>query len=86
MPIHGRLPSPPVSIKNGNIRFYYGPGNDLTSRIAKRDKTIGISKGTGSIYLLALRNGQDYLGNALPIEFSPLYPANQGKDLLLTTP
>lgn len=56
--------------QNGNIRFFYGAGNEHTSRIARRDKTIGISKGDGSTFHLGLRNGQPSLDQAMAIEFS----------------
>lgn len=55
---------------DGAIRFLYGPGNDHTSRIAQRDKTIGISMGSDT-YHLCLRNGNWDLGNAKPIEYLP---------------
>ena len=56
---------------SGAIKFFYGPGNDHTSRIAHRDKTIGISGATGSLYHLCLRNGQGKLNNARAILYSP---------------
>ncbi len=57
--------------RNGNIRFLYGQGNEHTSRVAWRDKTIGLSKGDGSDYILCLRNGKGDLGYAESIEFIP---------------
>ncbi|MDY0040416.1 MAG: C13 family peptidase [Desulforhabdus sp.] len=56
---------------SGAVKFLYGSGNDHTSRIVDRDKTIGISKGDGSNYHLCLRNGQWNLGNATGIEYAP---------------
>lgn len=56
---------------SGAIRFLYGSGNDHTSRISRRDKTIGISNGDDSNYHLCLRNGRPDLGNAQAIEYSP---------------
>jgi len=55
---------------DGAIRFLYGSGNDHTSRIRHRDKTIGISIGSDR-YHLSLRNGDWDLGNAKAIEYLP---------------
>jgi len=55
---------------DGAIRFLYGSGNDHTSRIEHRDKTIGISIGYDR-YHLCLRNGDWNLGNAKAIEYLP---------------
>ncbi len=57
--------------RNGIIQFLYGSGNDHTSLIKQRDKTIGISKGTGNKYILCLRNGSANLNNAKGIQFTP---------------
>lgn len=57
---------------SGVIRFLYGAGNDHTSRIVHRDKTIGISNGDGSRHHLSLRNGQWNLGNATGIQYTPV--------------
>jgi len=56
--------------RDGPIRFLYGSGNNHTSRIQQRDKTIGISLGNNS-YHLCLRNGSGNLGNANGIEYLP---------------
>ena len=56
---------------NGNIRMLYGSGNEHTSsRVPKRDKTIGISKGESTTFHLGLRNGQHTLDGAYAIEYS----------------
>jgi hypothetical protein len=52
---------------SGQVTFYYGTGNEHTSRVEKRDKTIGLS--TSSQYALALRNGASDLGSAAPLAF-----------------
>lgn len=58
---------------SGAIRFLYGTGNDHTSRVSARDKTIGVSQGNSSDYHLCLRNGRGSLSNASPIEFNPYF-------------
>ena len=72
---HTRWDGRPVNIaarlgKGGEIRFLYGGGNNHTSRIEQRDKTIGISLGSNA-YHLCLRNGIGDLGNAKGIEYLP---------------
>ncbi len=52
---------------NGNVTFYYGSGNEHTSRIVKRDKTIGVSSIAKTA--LALRNGRADLGDASALAF-----------------
>ncbi|MHC1727033.1 MAG: C13 family peptidase [Syntrophobacteraceae bacterium] len=54
---------------SGKIQFLYGEGNDHTSLVKGRDKTIGISKADNSNYHLCLRNGGDNLGSAKGIEY-----------------
>lgn len=65
---------------SGAVRFYYGAGNQHTSRIEERDKTIGISAGNASTMLLGLRNGLPDLGyaNALLIQPAALPPPSPG--------
>lgn len=72
---HTRWDGRPVNIavklgKDGEIQFLYGGGNNHTSRIEQRDKTIGISMGNNS-YHLCLRNGIGDLGNYRAIEYLP---------------
>jgi hypothetical protein len=52
---------------DGSFTLYYGAGNDLTSRVSMRDKTIGL--GTGSVLHPALRNGVSDLGYAPALAF-----------------
>ncbi len=73
---------------SGAVRFYYGTGNQHTSRVAQRDKTIGLAAGTAASMLLGLRNGLPDLGsaNALLIQPSTLPPPSTGlpwQELLL---
>ena len=49
---------------SGAVRLYYGTGNQHTSRLAQRDKTIGVAAGTAASMLLGLRNGLPDLGSA----------------------
>lgn len=58
---------------SGAIRFYYGAGNQNTSRTQYRDKTIGISMAdaTNGKYLLGLRNGAADLGAARSLVIQP---------------
>ena len=58
--------------KNGNIRFFYGSGNNHTSLVEGRDKTIGISNGDEASCHLGLRNGEGALNLASSIEFRPV--------------
>jgi len=58
---------------NGAIRFYYGTGNQNTSRTQYRDKTIGLSLGDAANgkYILGLRNGAADLGSAKALAIQP---------------
>ena len=56
---------------NGVITFFYGSGNDLTGLVSGRDKTIGLSLGSGVAHY-SLRNGASSLGNALPVSLTPV--------------
>jgi hypothetical protein len=56
---------------SGAVRFYYGPGNQHTSRIKQRDKTIGVSAGSAATMLLGLRNGLPDLGEASTLLIQP---------------
>jgi len=58
---------------SGAIRFYYGPGNQHTSLVAQRDKTIGVSLGdsANAKYHFALRNGAPELGDAKALAILP---------------
>lgn len=61
-----------VSVKlssSGKVKFLYGEGNDHTSLVEGRDKTIGLSKADNTNYHLCLRNGGDNLGSARGIEY-----------------
>jgi hypothetical protein len=53
----------------GAIRFLYGSGNDHTSLVAQRDKTIGASIGGRTLF--SLRNGEGDLGSAKAMELQP---------------
>lgn len=72
---------------SGEVTFYYGTGNEHTSRVAQRDKTIGLS--TSSKYALALRNGASDLGSAAPLAFvlppSVSVPALSGMGAVIFT-
>ncbi len=65
---------------SGAVRFYYGTGNQHTSRVVQRDKTIGVAAGTAASMLLGLRNGLPDLGSAssLLIQPSTLPPPSPG--------
>lgn len=65
---------------SGAVRFFYGAGNQHTSLMAQRDKTIGVAAGTAASMLLGLRNGQPDLGSAsaLLIQPSTLPPPSTG--------
>lgn len=65
---------------SGAMRFYYGAGNQHTSRIEQRDKTIGVSGGDATKMLLGLRNGRPDLGGAstLLVQPSTLPPPSAG--------
>jgi len=52
---------------DGHFTLYYGTGNELTSRVTMRDKTIGVA--AGSVLHPALRNGVSDLGSALAMDF-----------------
>jgi hypothetical protein len=52
---------------DGHFTLYYGTGNELTSRVTMRDKTIGVA--TGAVLHPALRNGVSDLGSALAMDF-----------------
>ncbi len=54
---------------DGTFIFYYGAGNLHTSRVAQRDKTIGVSTTRAAHF--ALRNGASDLGNASALTFVP---------------
>ncbi len=54
---------------SGKVKFLYGEGNDHTSLVEGRDKTIGLSKADNTNYHLCLRNGGDNLGSARGIEY-----------------
>lgn len=54
---------------SGAVRFLYGSGNNHTSRVSKRDKTIGVADGSSAH--LCLRNGSGSLNDADSIEFRP---------------
>ena len=56
---------------SGAMRFYYGPGNQHTTRVAQRDKTIGVSAGSAATMLLGLRNGPPDLGEASTLLIQP---------------
>ncbi|MHC1791015.1 C13 family peptidase [Solidesulfovibrio sp.] len=75
---------------SGAMRFYYGPGNQHTSRIEQRDKTIGVSAGSAATMLLGLRNGLPDLGgaSALLVQPSTLPPPAAGLpwEMLLLSP
>ncbi|MDY6949869.1 MAG: C13 family peptidase [Thermodesulfobacteriota bacterium] len=81
---HTYQDSRPVNVaaklsSSGDIRFLYGSGNDHSSRINERDKTIGISIGDDWNYHLCLRNGEPHLGNAQAIEYCPYSSAGNSK-------
>ena len=57
-------------LPNGTITFYYGDGNDLTSLVNDRDKTVGLALGNGAAHY-SLRNGAGSLANAGPVTFVP---------------
>lgn len=52
---------------DGRFTLYYGSGNELTSRVTMRDKTIGVA--TGAVLHPALRNGVSDLGLAKALTF-----------------
>lgn len=52
---------------DGHFTLYYGTGNELTSRVTMRDKTIGVA--AGSALHPALRNGVSDLGSAAAMDF-----------------
>ena len=56
---------------SGAVRLYYGAGNQHTSRLAQRDKTIGVAAGTAASMLLGLRNGLPDLGSASSLLIQP---------------
>ncbi|OLN26600.1 hypothetical protein DVDV_2582 [Desulfovibrio sp. DV] len=56
---------------SGAMRFYYGSGNQHTTLVAQRDKTIGLSAGSASTRLLGLRNGLPDLGSANTLLIQP---------------
>ena len=56
---------------SGAMRFYYGSGNEHTTLVAQRDKTIGVSAGSASTRLLGLRNGLPDLGSANTLLIQP---------------
>lgn len=56
---------------SGAVRLYYGAGNQHTTRIEQRDKTIGVSAGNAATMLLGLRNGLPDLGEASSLLIQP---------------
>lgn len=70
---------------SGAMRFYYGAGNQHTSLVEQRDKTIGVSAGSAGTMLLGLRNGLPDLGeaNTLLVQPASLPPPTAGLPWLL---